>query len=97
MNWHGIITGICCFIMIGLFHPIVIKCEYYFSKRIWPIFLAAGMVSASLSVLLNDIWLSIIFGVLACSCFWSIHELFEQERRVQKGWFPKKAEKRSGK
>lgn len=26
--------------------------------------------------------------VTAFSCFWSILELIQQERRVQKGWFP---------
>ncbi|MCQ2501287.1 MAG: DUF4491 family protein [Lachnospiraceae bacterium] len=24
------------------------------------------------------------------SCLWSIHELFEQKKRVDRGWFPKK-------
>ncbi|OYP40493.1 hypothetical protein CG709_05125 [Lachnotalea glycerini] len=23
------------------------------------------------------------------SCFWSVQELVEQEKRVEKGWFPK--------
>ncbi|WP_423893355.1 DUF4491 family protein, partial [Filifactor alocis] len=26
--------------------------------------------------------------------FWSIKELFEQEKRVQKGWYPKNPKKR---
>ena len=29
-----------------------------------------------------------LLGVLGCSCLWSIQELFEQEKRVEKGWFP---------
>ena len=29
-------------------------------------------------------------GVLGVSCFWSIKELKEQEKRVAKGWFPKR-------
>lgn len=28
--------------------------------------------------------------VLGVSCFWSIKELKEQEKRVAKGWFPKR-------
>ena len=28
--------------------------------------------------------------VLGVSCFWSIKELKEQEKRVEKGWFPKR-------
>ena len=29
-------------------------------------------------------------GILGVSCFWSIKELKEQEKRVAKGWFPKR-------
>jgi len=28
------------------------------------------------------------------SCLWSILELFEQEERVKKGWFPKNPKKK---
>ena len=35
-------------------------------------------------ILLESYWLS----AHACSCFWSIKELFEQRDRVKKGWFP---------
>ena len=28
-------------------------------------------------------------GVLGASFLWSVKELFEQEKRVEKGWFPK--------
>jgi hypothetical protein len=36
-----------------------------------------------------DIFLSTLLGVFAFSSFWSIKEVFEQEERVHKGWFPK--------
>ena len=42
VNMEGVAVGIVALVMIGVFHPIVIKCEYYFSHRIWPLFLAAG-------------------------------------------------------
>ena len=29
MNWNGLLIGVITFIIIGLFHPIVIKAEYY--------------------------------------------------------------------
>lgn len=35
---QGILIGLNLFIIIIVFHPIVIKCEYYFSKKIWPLF-----------------------------------------------------------
>ena len=28
-------------------------------------------------------------SILGFTCLWSIKELFEQEKRVQKGWFAK--------
>ena len=49
MYFNGIILGIASFLSIGVFHPIVIWCEYHFSYRIW---------------------------------------LFQQKKRVEKGWFP---------
>lgn len=90
MNWYGILTGLSCFLMIGIFHPIVIKCEYYFTKRIWPAFLAAGLGSIVFSLMLKSTFISILLGVLGCSCLWSIIELFKQEKRVEKGWFPRR-------
>ena len=31
----GIAIGICTFLIIGLFHPIVVKAEYYWGTRCW--------------------------------------------------------------
>lgn len=30
-SWHllGLTIGVCTFLVIGLFHPVVIKCEYH--------------------------------------------------------------------
>jgi len=33
--------------------------------------------------------ISPVLGVIGCSCLWSILELFEQKKRVERGWFPK--------
>lgn len=77
------------FLVIGLFHPLVIKAEYYWGTRSWWLFLLAGIVAAVLSLLIENILLSTICGVFAFSSFWSIKEVFEQEERVLKGWFPK--------
>lgn len=85
----GLFIGICTFLIIGLFHPIVIKCEYYFSTRCWWWFLAIGIAGIALSVWINDIVWSSLLGVLAFSSFWSIGEIFEQRKRVKRGWFPR--------
>ena len=62
----GIIIGICTFLIIGFFHPIVIKAEYYSS----------------------------LLGVFAFSSFWTIKEIFDQRKRVLKGWFPMNPKRR---
>ena len=43
MNITGIIIGLATFLTIGLFHPIVIKAEYYFGRRCWWAFLLTGL------------------------------------------------------
>lgn len=88
MNCLGIIVGLATFIIIGVFHPLVIKAEYYLGKRCWWLFALAGVAFAVISVLMKNIVWATITGVTAFSCFWSIHELIEQEKRVSRGWFP---------
>lgn len=88
MDFTGIITGLATFLIIGIFHPIVIKAEYYFGKRSWWAFAVAGTAFCLLSLFIGNRTASIISGVTAFSCFWSIHEVIEQEKRVKKGWFP---------
>ena len=89
MNFSGLIIGIATFLIIGIFHPIVIKCEYYWGKRCWWVFLVCGIIGVIGSLVINNLLLSVLLGVVAFSCFWSIRELYEQEERVAKGWFPK--------
>ena len=36
-----------------------------------------------------NVMLSSILGVFGASSLWAIGELFEQRRRVLRGWFPK--------
>ena len=88
MNFSGIIIGFATFLIIGLFHPIVIKAEYHLGKRCWWAFALAGVFFGALSLFLDSTLWASISGVTAFSSFWSIHELFEQENRVKKGWFP---------
>ena len=91
MNYAGIVIGLGTFLIIGMFHPIVIKAEYYFGngKQCWWVFLLAGAGAAAGSLFISSIIVSTLVGVVAFSCFWSILELFEQEKRVAKGWFPR--------
>lgn len=88
MNYIGLIISIASFFIIGIFHPIVIKFEYYFSDRIWPLFLCLGIISLFFSLFIQNTIASSLLGILGCSCLWSIGELKEQKQRVAKGWFP---------
>ncbi|QGT99892.1 hypothetical protein SYNTR_1299 [Candidatus Syntrophocurvum alkaliphilum] len=88
MNFTGLIVGAISFLIIGILHPIVIKVEYYFGKHYWPVFAISGLICCIASVLVDNILISIPLAILGFSLFWSIMELFEQEKRVQKGWFP---------
>ena len=89
MNFTGIIIGLATFISIGIFHPIVIKAEYYLGSKCWWMFLLSGIIFCALSVTIDNLIVSTILGVTAISCFWSILELKQQKERVRKGWFPK--------
>ena len=84
----GLIIGICTFLIIGVFHPIVIKCEYYFGTKCWWWFLILGIGGVIGSIIIKNILLSALLGVFAFSSFWTILEIFEQKKRVEKGWLP---------
>ena len=85
----GLAIGLCTFLIIGLFHPVVIKSEYHFGTRCWWVFLLLGIVALAASILIADVFWSAVLGVTAFSSFWTILEIFEQRDRVRKGWFPR--------
>ena len=85
----GLFIGICTFLIIGLFHPVVVKAEYYWGTKCWWIFLVLGIAGVIASLSIDNVILSSLLGVFAFSSFCTIKEVFEQEERVQKGWFPK--------
>ena len=89
MNYTGIIIGIAAFLTIGIFHPIVIKAEYYWGTGCWPVFAIVGLAAIVGSLFVESVIVSVLLGAFAFSSFWSIHELFEQKKRVERGWFPR--------
>lgn len=92
-NCSGLLIGLATFLIIGIFHPLVIKGEYYFGVKCWWAFFICGIIGTVLSVIVSNQIISILLGVLAFSCFWSIKEVFDQRKRVEKGWFPKREKK----
>lgn len=84
----GLGIGAATFLIIGLFHPVVVKAEYYWGVGCWWIFLVLGLIGLALSLIVDSIFFSAILGVFSFSSFWTIKEVFEQRDRVAKGWFP---------
>lgn len=88
MYFQGLIIGLASFLIIGIFHPLVIKGEYYFGQKCKWWFAIAGVLLCVASLLVRNLMASALLGVTAFSCFWSIKEIKEQQERVERGWFP---------
>lgn len=86
--FEGALLGLCTFLIIGIFHPIVIKAEYYFGTRTWWAFLMAGLATVAAALFVENVFWSAVLAIFGFSCLWSIIEVFEQRQRVIKGWFP---------
>ena len=88
-EWHleGLLIGLFTFLIIGLFHPLVIKGEYYFGRPVKWAFLAGGIVFLAATLWLGprSVTLSALCGVTAFSCFWSIKAV------GQAGTFPEES------
>lgn len=88
MNFEAVIVGVSSLVIIGAFHPIVIKAEYHFSSRCWWAFAPNGdRLLADCPTLAGALVLH--SRTHGSACLWSIVELFHQEKRIEKGWFPK--------
>ncbi|MDE6633036.1 MAG: DUF4491 family protein, partial [Muribaculaceae bacterium] len=81
-NLEGIAIGLITFLIIGVFHPLVIKGEYYMGQKCNWLFAVGGVCTLVASLLSQGIP-SILLGVTAFSCFWSILEVKEQRERVR--------------
>ena len=89
VNFQGVILGLAAFLCIGIWHPIVIKAEYYFGTKIWWAFLLVGVAGICGSLLVRNTYVSVFLGIFAFSALWGIHELFQQKKRVERDWFPR--------
>ena len=77
MHFEGLAMGVIVFLIIGIFHPVVIKVEYYFGKKVWPVFFVIGWSFVIWSLFTENLFFSIFLGVFGFSCLWSIGELIE--------------------
>ena len=85
----GLVIGLATFLISGVFHPLFIKGEYHFGVRIGWVFLLMGLAAIAASVAVRHVVWSTLLAVWGASSLWSIGELFEQRKRVAKGWFPR--------
>ena len=96
-NLKGIILGALSFLIIGVWHPIVIKGEYHFGRKVcMPAFAAIGVACVALSLRVKNTILNAAIALFGFSALWGINEVAEQEQRVERGWFPA-TPKRQGK
>lgn len=94
LHYTGLIIGIGTFLIIGLCHPIVIKTEYHFGVRLWWAYLLLGLLFIAGAVFTENVIAGSLLGVAGFSFLWGILELFEQQERVRKGWFPRNPKRR---
>ena len=81
-NLTGLVIGISTFLIIGLFHPVVIKCEYYFGTRCWWMFLIFGILGIIAALYVRQVLWSSLLGVFAFSSFWTILEIDVYKRQA---------------
>ncbi|AVP55148.1 DUF4491 family protein [Clostridium tetani] len=93
MNYYGIIIGFVFLLLTGVGHVIVIKSEYYFGTKVWPLFLIIAVLSLFSSLKVDSNILSGVLGINGFVFLWAILELFQQKERVKKGWFPNNQKK----
>ena len=95
MNFFGLILGVFMLLVIGAGHILVIKGEYHFGTRLWPIFLVVALCSIIASLFVKRELVSGILGIAGFTFLWSIHEIIKQKERVEKGWFPRKLKRQN--
>lgn len=65
INFDGLLIGIATFLIIGLFHPVVVKAEYYWGTKCWWIFLLLGIIGTVASLFIESVFypLSVEFSL----------------------------------
>ncbi|MCL1912305.1 MAG: DUF4491 family protein [Eubacteriaceae bacterium] len=92
----NVAIGFAALLAYLLFCFLVIKAEYYFSCKFWPVFLILSAVLAYLSYYFANNYVESIFGllspilaILAFASLWSAIEIKAQPKKVMKGLYPR--------
>ena len=59
-NLEGLVIGLLTFLIIGIFHPLVIKGEYYFGTRCWWAFFVFGVVALIAALCIENVMWSAV-------------------------------------
>ncbi len=93
LNLDGLIAGVATWVIIWATRYACIKGEYHFKRGFRYVFLSMGILGVLAALLAGNIVVSAIFGIFGFANLWGIHEVIEQEERVNKGWYPRKPDK----
>ena len=88
MQYAGVLLGVFSLLSIGLGHVWVIKLEYHLGARFWPVVVVLGAVMVLASLWVDHLILSAMLGIFGFTIIWGARELIQQEKRVERGWFP---------
>ena len=61
LHLQGLIIGVATFLVIGLFHPLVVKAEYYWGTNSRWAFFAQGIIGIIASIWVNNLHVSAQF------------------------------------
>jgi len=89
VNLEGAALAAFALVVIAIFHPLVIWAEYRFGARACaPVFALVGLGTLTGALFLPGAWGAgcAFFGA---TNLWCVVEVFAQQKRVEKGWFPK--------
>ena len=65
INFDGLLIGIVTFLIIGLFHPVVVKAEYYWGDEMLVDIPCLGDLGVIASLFIDSVFVSAICGVFA--------------------------------
>lgn len=89
-NLHGLVAGVATWMIIWATRYACIKGEYLFRRKFRLVFLVLGVLGVLSGFWIKNLLLSAIFAIFGFANLWGIHEVIEQEERVNKGWYPRK-------
>lgn len=90
LNLDGLLAGLATLAIIWGTRLACIRGEYHLGRLFRYVFLLVGISGVVLSLLVNNLLVSAILAIFGFAGLWGIHEVIEQEERVNKGWYPRK-------